>query len=283
MSNTRTGFGSVGQLAGWLGCPTPVEYVAGSTLNNKHQIFPNMGMSASESARLIGISFGVGGVTYSTVGTRSRQTTTPHTPKDGAAFEGLPACIRALDNPLTPQERARYGLRQVRDVNGVPSEVYHALRMNFRDAVIKMQKRTQANGSITNENFVPAADASVLSPVPTVVATENVNPLQGQSLLATARLEIALDAFIVAELLNAAQTLFGSEDDAYLTEIQLLQGVERQVDGPTGQAGVTTSYTEMIACQVGQHITSRVFLPDYRDGYSSAYELGGNDPMFVLR
>ncbi len=283
MSNTRTGFGSVCQLANWLGCPTPAEYVGPATLNTKYQIQQNLGLGSNESARLLGISFGVGGLNYSTTNGRMRQVTTPHTPKDGAPFEMLPACIRSMDNDLSPAERARYGLRHVRSHNGVPYFFYYVHRHSFRDAVIKMHERSTVNGVTESENFVPAEDAGVLAPVPTVVATENVNPLAGVSLVSTARLEIRLDAFAVGELLNAAQLLFGSEDDAYVTEIQLIQAVERQVDGATAQAGVNISYTELIAAQVGHHITSRVFLPDYRDGYATAYELGGSDPMFILR
>jgi len=281
MSNTRTGFGSVSQLANWLGCPQPAEYINGATLNAKLQIQQGQGLGTGETTRLVGIMLGVGGLTYSTATNgRTRQSTVPHKPVDGAPFEILPLCVRDIGNDLSVTERQRYALRQIKNINGVDRIIYNARRMSFRESVIKMQERTTINGSTTARDFAP--DASVLNPVPTVVSTENVNPLEGVSLVATARLNLVLDAFDVNEIINAAQIVYGSENDAYVTEVQLLQGVERQVDGGTGQAGQTVSYTELIACQVGQHITSRIFIPDFRDGYSSSYEIGGADPMFVL-
>jgi hypothetical protein len=193
----------------------------------------------------------------------------------------VPIVLREVGSDLSTIERERYALRSIMTVNTVDYIAYWMRRMDTSTAQIKTYNIEVNNNVSTQTDFVPT-DAN-LSPVPIITSVEAPNPLVGKYVRASAPVDVEMDSFDIAEMVSACTILFGT-DPAYanITELGIITGVDRVVTGDNGSGG-TVSYNEIIGAQLMQHVATRVMLSDYPDGYTTTYDFGGSEPLFVPR
>lgn len=282
MSNRRTLYGTVAQLHSVLGCPIPADFLLATSLNRKLSIQPTVAPSANERATVRGFVAGIGGLT-STMGAHGLPliASQPHTAEHAAPFYMVPIVLREVGNDLSSGERERYALRSIITKDSVNYIAYWMRRMDTSSAVIKAHNIEVVNNTTSQTDFVPN-DAN-LSPTPVVVSVQAPNPLAGKYVRASAPVEVTLDSFDVTEMISACTILFGT-DPAYanITELCVVTGVDRTVTGDNGSGG-TVSYNEVIGAQAMQHISARIMLSDYPDGYTTTYDFGGSEPLFIPR
>lgn len=282
MSNRRTLYGTVAQLQAVLRRPISADFLKATSLNRKLNIQPNAVPNPGELCTVRGYVCGIGGQT-STQGTHGLPlvATNPHTAVHAAPYYLVPIVLREPTNDLSAIERQRYGLRCILPVGGVNMIAYYLRRMDTSQGEINSEDLVVANNQTTVSDFVP--DDINLSPQPLLTSVEVPNPLEGKFVRASAPVEVALDAFDVTEMIAACTLLFGP-DTAYgnITELCIMTGVDRMVTGDNGLGG-TVSYNEVIGAQVMQHIPSRIMLSDFPEGFSTTYDFGGSEPLYVPR
>lgn len=282
MSNRRTLYGTVAQLHAVLRCPIPADFLQQTALNRKLGIQPNATLGPTEMASVRGFVCGIGGLT-STTGSHGLPliASNPHTAVHAAPFYMVPLVLREVTNDLSAGERERYGLRALLTISDVDYVAYYLRRMDTSTAQIKTFDLEVENNTTSIDDFVP--DDINLSPVPVVVSVEAPNPLAGKYVRASAPVDVTLDSFDITEMISACTILFGTDPSyANVTELAIVTGVDRMVTGDNG-AGGTVSYNEVIGAQVMQHIAARIMLGDYPDGYSTTYDFGGSEPLYVPR
>jgi hypothetical protein len=87
---------------------------------------------------------------------------------------------------------------------------------------------------------------------------------------------VVFSASEVEEILNASTILYGSEDYALISELGLVSGVDRSVNGNNGL------YTEVIAAQTFTHINTLLPMKSQRGGFTTTLDVGATEPMFHL-
>lgn len=282
MSNRRTLYGTVAQLSAVLRCPIPADFLQATTLNRKLNIQPNATLGASEHVSVRGFVAGIGGLT-STTGSHGLPliASQPHTAVHAAPFYMVPIVLREVTNDLSAGERERYALRSIYRKDDVDYIAYWMRRMDTSSAQIKTYDIDVQNNVSTTTDFVPS-DTN-LSPTPIVVSVQAPNPLAGKYVRASAPVDVALDSFDITEMISACTILFGTDPSyANITELCVVTGVDRTVTGDNGSGG-TVSYNEVVGAQTMQHIAARIMLGDYPDGYTTTYDFGGSEPLFVPR
>lgn len=282
MSNRRTLYGSVAQLAAMLRCPIPADFLQLTSLNRKLNVQASATLGPTDRSSILGFVTGIGGLT-STAGSHGLPliASEPHTSIHAAPFYMVPIVLREVGNDLSAGERERYALRSIVPKDGVDYIAYWMRRMDTSGVAIKTSNIDVVNNVSTTTDFVPSDDN--LSPVPVVTSVEAPNPLAGKYVRASAPVDVTLDSFDITEMISACTILFGT-DTAYanITELGIITGVNRTVNGDNGLGG-TVSYNEVIGAQLMQHIAARIMLSDYPDGYTTTYDFGGSEPLFVPR
>lgn len=280
MTIRRTIYGAVVQTAQLLNIPIPAAFIQASSLNTSLGILASATPAVNEPIAMRYFTLGIGAHSYTTgAGGIALPATKNHSARDAGSFKIIPICIRQVGDDIEDAYRQRYALRRIETIGGAPHIVYYARRFDASGAVIKAYQQTISNGRVTDSNeFTPSlADRE---PTPVEIAPGVSNPLTAVVMRASALCTISLDAFDVAEILNASMVMFGSEDYTYVSEIGLVTGADRQVNSDNGSGG-TVSFKEVIGAQIHSHIPAQLALKDRRPGLELTFDVGAVEALFV--
>lgn len=270
---TRTVWGASLQTSLLLGLPyTPQE---NSTLNEKFDVEPGADLDdvlphvnyfciGNGGHRVIQ---GADGIPY----------TSPvnHRASDAALFNHLPFVLREVEDDLTLDQRAHYGLRRREIIDGVAYIAYYLKRMDLRSVVTELQHTNVIEGNATNVPFI-ASNAN-LNPEHPQLPNEGVITTDGNYLTSSAIVPVVFDEDDVKELVNVARILYDNEQRAAISEIGLCSGVDRVVvaEGPNGQF----NYREALGVQIATHITGYYPVGYTNRGFELQIEAGATEPM----
>ena len=279
MSMRRTIYGSVDHVAALLGCPVPETYQKVTTLNTELGFERDAMTNPGEKRLLRGFVMGIGAHSYTTgVENIPLPTTKSHTARDAGLFRLIPLALREVGSDLSENMRRRYAGRKIINIRGTDYIAYYVYRVDATSASIVTDERTIQDGRITEQvPFTPTA--SYRQPTPVENDPQVVNLLTGKVLSAYATVMISMDSAAVAELLNAAVVMYGSEDYAYVSEIGLVIGSDREVNSPNG-AG-TLLFNELIAANIFAHIPTMLNMRERSSGMSLSYNIGAPEPLYV--
>lgn len=279
MTTRRTIYGAVDHVAALLGCPVPDVYQSVTTLNTELGFEPDAKTAVGEKRLLRGFVMGIGAHSYTTgVDDIPLPTTKSHTARDAGLFRLIPLALREVGNDLSDSMRRRYAGRKIINIRGTDYIAYYIHRMDATSATIVTDERTIKDGRVTEQvAFTPTA--SDRSPTPVDNDPQVVNLLSGKVLSAYAPVVISMDSASVAELLNAAVVMYGSEDYAYVSEIGLVIGSDREVNSPNG-AG-TLLFNEIIAGNIFTHIPTMLNMRERSSGMSLTYNIGAPEALYV--
>lgn len=279
MTTRRTIYGAVDHVAALLGCPVPDVYQSVTTLNTELGFEPDAKTATGEKRLLRGFVMGIGAHSYTTgVDDIPLPTTKSHTARDAGLFRLIPLALREVGNDLSDSMRRRYAGRKIINIRGTDYIAYYIHRMDATSATIVTDERTIKDGRVTEQvAFTPTA--SDRSPTPVDNDPQVVNLLSGKVLSAYAPVVISMDSASVAELLNAAVVMYGSEDYAYVSEIGLVIGSDREVNSPNG-AG-TLLFNEIIAGNIFTHIPTMLNMRERSSGMSLTYNIGAPEALYV--
>lgn len=274
----RTLYGAGLQTALVLRIPYDIKPY--TTLNEKFGSNASETLATGEMPRMGYISIGNGGHTAS-VGADGISLIghLQHKASDPTNFKNLPFSLRPLDDDLADIERERYGMRVIETHGGVEYAAYYLKRLDMNGVSIAYKKKTVVAGVETISDF--EATAATLNPVPDPLLSGNIHTTDGEYVYSTAVIEVIIDDFDAAEILNAAVVLYGREDYAFVSEIAFVSGVDRVVPS-MGAAGATFNMNEVIAAQVFCHTSALQPLMYQRDGFIATYDVGIAEPMLNL-
>lgn len=255
---TRTLFGSAIQTAQYFGKKHQIQ--ENSTLNEKFSIFPTTLPEENENHVATYLTIGDKGHT-GTMGANNRFNTKDikHRRTDAACYNHIPFVIRELANDLNIIERANYRLRLVKTLtDGVTYVMYYGRKIDLSASVVNMQSKNATTGE--GIPFEPTS-ANLNPQIPENF--ESTNELVSSSIV----IPIEFTANDVTELRNVARVLYGSEDEALVSEFAIVSGVDRVLQGQA-EGNETVNYTEVIAATVVLHITSFYNATQHNDGFS---------------
>ena len=207
--------------------------------------------------------------------TQARQ----HSPDDFGLYHMMPFLLRLPNDDLTQQERVRYGLRKIIEINGQNYIAYYAKRLPVNNEPVRMLHHTTVDGITTTVPFVPAN--ANLNPEPVDPPPTGVITTDGTYLTTSAMLPIIFDASDVAEYVEVANIMYGNPARALISEIGLLAGSDRpvQVTDP-GYSAFTMD--EIVMAQIVVHITGYWPVAFMDRGFTHDLDIGGTEPLTGL-
>lgn len=266
------------QVAMYTGRPyTPP---ANTTLNEKLAIQANAVYGADVYPRVGYFVIGDGGHRNSqTAEGKPYQSELQHQANAQAPFNLRPLVMRPVSNPLNATERAPYRLRRIENHNGNDYEVWYAKVGIWVNDTPEINITTVNDGSSSTVPYEHTS--SDLSPTPLVASSNEVVTVTGDYYTVRQVFRVEFTEFDVNELINVAQILDGDARLAIISELGIVSGMDRQVQGTTYQGG-TFNYTEVIAAQIGVHISTYRAVGTANEGFQANYNLGGTEPIYGL-
>lgn len=274
---TRTVYGSYLQTIERLGIPFTL--VPNTTLNEKFNVQAGVLPSGGEIPSMRYFTIGnMGHMTVKAEDGSDETVPVPHRPTDAGLFNHIPFALREVNNDLPQVERAKYGLRVQEVHNGTNYFAYYLRRITLTDVVPQLQNVEVIDGVITTTPFVPTTDN--LNPNRPVIPNTGVVLGSSVSVSASAVLTVNLGRSDIAEILNAHQIRTGSTRSPVISEIGLVSGVDKNVQGPSGGSGNIT-YNEVICAQINVHISTYHALGYASDGATFVLDVGGIEPLLA--
>lgn len=253
---TRTVYGANLQTHQYYGEPFVV--IENTTLNEKFSIMPTTYPTPEEMPNVKYLAIGDAGHSVS-IGSNGRARFNPikHRRTDAACFNHIPFVVRLLTNDLTVAERAKYRMRVpfTGPHDGLQYVGYYIMVMDDT-ASVNMQTIDGNGASIP---FEPTS-ANLNPTIPEDVETTNSKVVSSRTV------SIVFTEAMVEELRNVARVLYNDEDEAIVSEIAMVSGIDR-VNVGVGAGNTDVSYMEVIAAQVTLHITAFYQLDQHNDGF----------------
>lgn len=274
--NTRTVYSAYLQTC--LLSQLPFVVKPYSTLNERFAIQDGILPIAGQMPRLGYMGIGNGGHRI-IAGANGKYKPEPiqHLATDACAYDPMPFILRLPTEDLTPVERVNYALRKEVIYDGTTYIAYYLRRIDFSGVLTSMEYRTiQDDGGTVVTPFVP--DNSNLFPVPQPLSSTGTNLISGEYVSASAKTTINMSPWEAEELLNVARIMWGDEDYAIISEIQLVTGVDKTIN-VTGATG-SFVFNEVIAAQVASHIAAFYAVRFSRNGIELYLDIGASEPLW---
>lgn len=277
-NTTRTVYGSYLQTCILMKLPFIMK--ENTTLNEKFGIQAGIAPGSADvpGMRYFGVgngghkmSVGAGGIAIPEI--------VQHKGTDAALYNHLPFVLREETNDLDATARANYGLRRIETHGNKRYVAYYLKRLGLSTVVPAMEYTTVRDGASTVTAFVP--DSSNLNPTPPTLSSSGVNVVSGDYVAATAKVEIALSASDVEELLNVAKVIYDDEAYAIISEVSLVSGVDKVVSSPA-VGNTVINFNEVIAAQVVSHVNAFHPMKYANGGTSMLLDIGNSEALFNL-
>lgn len=274
----RTVYGARLQSALLTGTPLPIA--VNSTVNEVLDIEKSTAIALTDRPAMRYLIIGNGGHSMR-VGTNNIARPVPiqHKPTDAGLFNQIPFVLRDLANDLTPDMRAKYGLRKLEVHSGTMYAAYYLKRLVLDAVVPVMEYKTVFNNETTTTEFIP--NTSNLHPTPPALTNTGVNVTTGDYVSATAKIPFILTELEVQELLDVANIIYGDTGYAIISELGLCSGVDKIIAVNPG-TGTVFNFNEVIACQVVTFVNSFFSLLFNNRGIDVLLDVGATEPLGVF-
>lgn len=209
----------------------------------------------------------------------------PHKSSDSGLYGLIPFAVREIhptNNDFLPGsvERERYRLRKVVEKGGKLYAAYYLRVMDVSNVTPEMVLTVIDGATETNSIFSPSIN-NLKPPVPEVgVITD------GSYLSTTSNVTVTLTNDEITMIRDACALLFDNENLAIISEIGIVQAVDKLVThyypttGTQTQTPVVTTIHEVVAAQVGCHVTTHYPLVYLNDGFEFTIDSGITEPLF---
>lgn len=209
---------------------------------------------------------------------RSQHVATYHDIEHAGHYEIIPFASRPLTNDLSAAQRAKYALRLEVEHDGVMCADYYLRRITDDGEPLKLIERVINNGEVTDKEYVPLEPN--LRPTKPVLVPDGVNNVSNRFITTSDKIICALDRDEVQEVIDACERIYGHAELAQITEIGLVQGVDKDIT-VVGHDGVPFSFKEVVGAQISHHCckANGSLLGD--DGFSMTFDIGVTDAMAI--
>lgn len=268
---TRTVLGSALQTVLYTG--RDFTLLANTTLNEKLGIQSGVAPASGKVPTLSVACIGIGGHRFDT-GADSQPIvkSVKHDPTDFALYKQIPWVLRLATADLSQVERAKYALRKQITINSANYIAYYGRRIDVTSPTLELTIETITNGVSSSASFVPSA--ANLNPTPILLDETGSNAMNGQFVNVNLVTALALTSADVAEIINACTVIYGDANYAYVSELALVSGVDKNITLADG-----ATFAELIAAQINAHVGVLQAMPFATDGWTESLNLGASEPL----
>lgn len=236
-----------------------------TTLNEKFNIRPNEPLPSGVYPKLKYLAIGVGGANI-IAGNEYRYSA--HRATDAALFEHIPFVIRPIDNDLSDQEKLKYRLRKIENINSTEYICYYLKVVeptNFTNGLYEII----VSGTDTNLLFFDTSKYDLLNPTPR--APGDLFDITNNKYVArTVKFPFILDEDETNELRNALAIKY--IEDRLPTELALCSGYDVAEGALYEATNVQVNYF------IGIDINTEIEFANATT-IVRALEIGGMEPM----
>lgn len=208
-----------------------------------------------------------------------------HQATDAVPFKLLPFVCRPIEADLPDLERKDYRLRKILEIDGELYVAYYAKRLDFSNSDIDMVISTTVNGETTYKPFNPTINN--IRPQPVQPGLEN----DGTKTYATAKTIFRFKEQDIMYLTEACTNLYGSANEAIISEIGFCSGVDKPIVRSYPQGGGSASDSdiknrglkEAVAVQTCVHVNTYYQANFGINGLEIAFDIGAIEPLFGRR
>lgn len=257
---------------------TPFQQFEDTTLNQKFDIQAGALLPPGSRPALKFYTIGIGGHGY-TMGPNSipLSQVIDHSSGDAGLYQHLPFVLRPINDDLTADERSRYCLRKIIEVDGTNYVAYYGKRLNMTGVIPKMTKRTIVDDQTVIEEYV-YTEAN-LSPTPPEIPNTGAVTTSNEYLATSAIIPMPFTEADVAELYNVAEILFGDRRMAVISEFGFCTAVNADVSINTPAGAVT--FKETICAQIATIISGHYEMIYNSKGFDFNLEVGAVQPLLA--
>lgn len=275
--STRTIYGALLDTARRFNEPLPI--LENSTLNEKFECFQELKPRVDEFPYTQYFAIGLKGVNYiidtdGLVATKYRE----YNPRWGALLSHIPFIMRPVDEDLTAAERQNYRMRVIREFHGRFYACYYLRKLVLDKYPVAAEHRKLIDGNVVPTDWKPTV--ADLNPTPLPVDPNQVIRTGDDYLAAVKRFEIEFTPNEIQEILDVVNIVHGDPDKANITELALVSGIERTVNGNFN--GIEQPYTEAIYAQVTDFVKTTISAPNALMGDTIFVDAGSNEPLIVV-
>nr|DAT15837.1 MAG TPA: hypothetical protein [Caudoviricetes sp.] len=273
----RTAVGISLQASKLLG--RPHEFPKYTTLNECFSINDTAHADLSTVPNIGYYCIGQGGHRF-TLGKSGIHVPTPvsHEATDTGLFSPVPFVLRELNNDLSPAQRKAYGLRRKETYNNVEYWAYYLKRLPSLNQAPEIIHDNTKDGITTSKPFAYTDDD--LHPRPSDLPVTGVVVSSADIIRISSKVAIDFNELDAEEFLNVCRIKFGSEDEAVISELGIVSGVDKPMNVPT-IGGNTADMDEVIGAQVVTHVTTFVLINYLNRGFYHEFELGEGEPLLT--
>lgn len=208
-----------------------------------------------------------------------------HQSTDAAPFKLMPFVCRPIDSDISDSERVNYRLRKVLEIDGELYVAYYAKRLDFSNSDVNMVLSTSVNGETTYAPFNPTVNN--LRPLPIAPGIEN----DGTKTFAVAKTIFRFSDKDIMYLTEACVNLYGSANEAIISEIAFCSGVDKKIvrsyphtgssasDSSIGNRNLNEAVAVQVACFVNTYYQANFGI----NGLEIAFDIGAIEPLFGRR
>jgi len=207
----------------------PHKELPNTTLNEKFNVLPLEDIPENTYPHLDYIVVGIGGTE---IIDDSPYKFSKHKSIDASLFETVPFITRPLDQDILPDERKKYRLRTIININGVDYIAYYAKKFtNYisRDGLYEIES---ING-IHTLKFMTTNTNELLNPTPRL-ANDYLDIEHKKYNAKTVKVEFSLTTDEMVELENSMSIIYGKI--VPITEIGLATGIDKVLEDDTKEA-----------------------------------------------
>jgi len=276
-SSVRTVAGAYLQTMQLLGIDINIK--PNSTLNEKLNIHDTEVLTSGEIPNVNYVCIGNGGHRM-VVGADNIAVPEPilHTPQHAGLYNQLPFVMREISNDLTAAERSKYRLRKIEIINGVTYASYYLKVLDLSATNPQLELRTVNNSVVTSSVF--DYSLSDLNPTPPAINPNGTISTTGDYIAATAKVPFIMTPDEINEFKEVVNIIYNDVNYAMISEIGLCSGVDRVLDGDFN--GTISPYTDVVACQITNFITSFFSGVFSNSGINVTFDLGSAEPLLVV-
>lgn len=204
-----------------------------------------------------------------------------HKPTDCGLYQIVPFVVKPLDNDLNDEQRRKYRLRKILQIDGVLYAAYYLRKLQTDETPTSMVLNSVDNGQTTSTIWKPSI--SNLRPTKPAIGYDN----DASFITIVSNVSVTFDEEDIDNYLEAMELLFGNANYA-ITELGYCTAVEKPIVRQYPQTGSQTPSTsianrglsEVVACQIAYFINTIIPVAVFNKRFTYTIDLGINEPLF---
>lgn len=223
-------------------------------------------------------AIGFDGTVNQDVSGRAVPVATYHGIKDMGAFGMIPfACVRE-DQDLSSLERSMYAMRERRVIDGIPHVLYWVMRLPDDGEPLTLVELTKINGEENRDEYIPRPEDK--NPTKPALLPDGTNPTPNKFITTSDMAVCELNRTQIDRVIDAVEILHGSRNLAMITEIMIVQGVDKDVSY-TDHNNQPFQFKEVVGAQVANFCCKANGSLIGDDQFRMAFDVGVTDVMAI--